>query len=133
MIKTFIAVMVWAWPSFCPVDPQDICREPASSNFVQTSFHFHLLLVGCVSVIRVRSLCLNRWKNTPKLSSFFSKKQKKTKNDSMTDDCLDYKFNSFGFVHMLLQGNSIFFRRDLDRFRPHSKRNIPFSGFTIAT
>lgn len=51
----------------------------------------------------------------------------------MTDDCLDYKFISFGFVHMLLQGNSIFFCRNLDRFRPHCEKNIPLSVFTIAT
>lgn len=84
----------------------------------KTNFHSHVPPVVCVSAIRVRSLCLNRWKNTPQLSSFLYEKNKTKKKDSMTDDCLDCKFISFGFVHMLLQGNDIFLRRDLDRFRP---------------
>lgn len=57
----------------------------------------------------------------------------KKKKDSMTDDCLDYKFIFLGFVHMILQGNSIFFSRDLDRFRPRCEKYIPLSPFTIAT
>lgn len=74
-------------------------------------------------------LCHNGWKNTPKTSAFFSPQKK----DSMTDDCLDYKFIFLGFVHMMLQGNSIFFSRDLDRFRPRCEKYILLSPFTIAT
>lgn len=57
----------------------------------------------------------------------------KTKKDSMTDDCLDYKCISFGLVHMLLQGNSIFFCQDLDRFRPHWKGYLSLCSYTNKT
>lgn len=64
---------------------------------------------------------------------FLKKNPKKTKQGKKSDDCLDYKFIFLGFVHMTLQGNSIFFSQDLDRFRPRCEKYIPLSPFTIAT